>query len=66
MHKQRVHKTLHTGPNPNYAAVKRDGSRVYVSSRTSPKFWVLDQQNLALLDEIAIRGEGHEMGVMTR
>lgn len=37
-----------------------------VSSRKSPKIWVLDQQTLAIRGEIPIQGERHEMGVVNR
>jgi len=53
-------------PAPYHVSTIRGTGKLYVSSRKSPKIWVLDQQSLAVRGEIAIRGEGHEMGVVNR
>ena len=53
-------------PTPYHITTIRGSGKFYVSSRTSPKIWVLNQQTLAMLGEIPIRGEGHEMGVINR
>jgi len=53
-------------PAPYHVTTIPGTGKVYVSSRRSPKIWVLDQQSLAVRGEIPIRGEGHEMGVVNR
>jgi DNA-binding beta-propeller fold protein YncE len=59
-------KSLTLSPAPYHITTVRGTGKVYVSSRKSPKIWVLDQQTLTVLGEITIRGEGHEMGVVSR
>ena len=53
-------------PAPYHVTTVTGTGKVYVSSRQEPKIWVLDQKTLAVVDEIKIRGEGHEMGVFAR
>lgn len=53
-------------PAPYHITTIRGTGKFYVSSRKSPKIWVIDQQTLAVRGEIPIRGEGHEMGVVNR
>ena len=53
-------------PAPYHVTTVRGTGKLYVSSRQSPQIWVLDQQSLAVLGSIPIRGEGHEMGVVNR
>jgi len=59
-------RTVALEPAPYHVTTVRGTGKLYVSSRQSPQIWVLDQQSLALLDSIPIRGEGHEMGVVNR
>ena len=59
-------KAVPLAPEPYHITTIRGTGKVYVSSRKSPKIWVLDQQTLALRGEIQIRGEGHEMSVVNR
>ena len=58
-------KSIALAPAPYHITTVRGTGKIYVSSRKSPKIWVLDQQTLALRGEIPIRGEGHEMGMVT-
>ena len=61
--------TLETGaqrgtalaPAPYHLAVIRGTGKLYVSSADQPKAWVVDQQNLRVLGEIAIGGKGHQL-----
>ena len=57
---------INLSPAPYHVTTITGTGKVYVSSRQEPKIWVLDQKSLALVNEIKIRGEGHEMGVFTR
>lgn len=59
-------RSVKLAPAPYHITTIRGTGKVYVSSRKSPKIWVLDQQTLAVRGEIPIRGEGHEMGVVSR
>jgi len=59
-------RTVDLEPAPYHVTTVRGTGKLYVSSRQSPQIWVLDQQSLALLGSIPIRGEGHEMGVVNR
>ena len=58
--------TVDLEPAPYHVTTVRGTGKLSVSSRRSPQIWVLDQQSLALLGSIPIRGEGHEMGVVNR
>jgi len=59
-------RTVALEPAPYHVTTVRGTGKLYVSSRQSPKIWVLDQQTLASLGSIPIGGEGHEMGVVNR
>jgi len=59
-------RTVSLSPAPYHVTTIRGTGKLYVSSRKAPTIWVLDQQTLALLGEIPIRGEGHEMAVVNR
>ena len=59
-------RTVALEPAPYHVTTARGTGKLYVSSRDSSQIWVLDQQTLALLGSIPIRGEGHEMGVVNR
>lgn len=61
-----LERSIPLAPAPYHIAAIRGYGKLYVSSRKSPKIWVLDQQTLAVRGEIPIRGEGHEMGMVNR
>lgn len=48
-------------PAPYHLAVIRGAGKIYVSSASEPKIWVLDPKDLTLLGEIKIGGKGHQM-----
>jgi DNA-binding beta-propeller fold protein YncE len=50
-------------PAPYHVAAVTGSGKVYVSSRTEQRVWVIDQHSLAILDQIAIGGIGHQMVV---
>lgn len=49
------------GPDPYHLTVVPGIDAIYVSSRSEPKIWVIDQQTLAIRSEFGIQGEGHQM-----
>ena len=54
-------------PAPYHLEVIPNTNKVYVSSRKSPKIWVIDQNSLAILKEINIKsGVAHQMVVLDR
>lgn len=57
-------KTLPLAPSPYHLNTIAGTGKVYISSSGTPKIWVVDQKTFALLGEIAIRGEGHQMAVV--
>jgi hypothetical protein len=68
MHKQQVHMTLHTGPNPNYAGVKRVGDlgityeRIYAEDRPqlAQRLSIRHSPNLIVDDRVVFRGQPSE------
>lgn len=48
-------------PAPYHLAVVRGTDKLYVSSATEPKVWVVDRRSLAVRGEIDIGGKGHQM-----
>jgi DNA-binding beta-propeller fold protein YncE len=52
------------GPSPYHLAAIPGTGKLYVSSAEEPKLWVVDQESLRVLNEIPIRGKGHQMVVM--
>lgn len=52
------------GPSPYHVTAIRGTGKLYVSSAEEPKLWVIDQRSLAVLSEILIGGEGHQMVVV--
>ena len=50
-------------PAPYHLTAVRGTGKLYVSSRAEPKIWVVDAESLRVINEIAIRGEGHQMVV---
>jgi YVTN family beta-propeller protein len=56
-----VYRSATLAPAPYHLAVARGTGKLYVSSADEPKVWVVDQETLAVLGEIAIGGKGHQM-----
>jgi YVTN family beta-propeller protein len=48
-------------PDPYHLAAIRGAGKLYVSSAGEPKVWVIDQQTLKVIGEIAVGGKGHQM-----
>jgi len=48
-------------PDPYHLAAIRGAGKLYVSSAGEPKVWVIDQQTLKIIGEIAVGGKGHQM-----
>lgn len=57
-------KTLPLAPSPYHLNTIAGTGKVYISSSSTPKIWIVDQKTFALLGEIAIKGEGHQMAVV--
>ncbi|HEX9626330.1 MAG TPA: YncE family protein [Acidiferrobacterales bacterium] len=56
---------LTLAPAPYHLNTIRATGEVYVSSRSAPKIWIVDQKTLKLIGEIALPGgEGHQMAVV--
>jgi DNA-binding beta-propeller fold protein YncE len=51
------------GPSPYHLAVIPGTGKIYVSSAEAAKVWVLDAETLGVVNEIPIRGKGHQMAV---
>jgi len=48
-------------PSPYHLETISGTGKIYVSSSTASKIWVVNQQTLELLGEINITGEAHQM-----
>ncbi len=48
-------------PDPYHLATIRGTGKLYVSSASESKVWVVDQQTLKVLGEIPVGGKGHQM-----
>ncbi|MGE0651575.1 MAG: YncE family protein [Alphaproteobacteria bacterium] len=48
-------------PAPYHLTVARGTGKIYVSSATEPKLWIIDGKALATRDEIRIGGKGHQI-----
>ena len=58
-------RVLALSPAPYHLNTIRGTGKVYVSSRSDPVIWVVDQKSLRLIDTIKLpAGEGHQMAVM--
>ena len=58
-------RVLALSPAPYHLNTIRGTGKVYVSSRSDPVIWVVDQKSLKLIDTIKLpAGEGHQMAVM--
>ena len=55
------YRTAPLAPAPYHLAAIRGSGKLYVSSSTEPKVWVVDQKALSVLREIPIGGKGHQM-----
>lgn len=57
-------KTLTLAPQPYHLAVIRGTGKIYVSSIRKNTIWVVDQETMALIAEIPLPGQGHQMAVV--
>lgn len=58
-------RSVSLAPAPYHLNTIHGTGKVYVSSKKEPKIWVVDQDSLAVLGEIALpKGEGHQMAVV--
>lgn len=48
-------------PAPYHVMAIRGTSKLFVSSRKANKLWVIDQNSLKMIDEIKLKGTGHQM-----
>ncbi len=55
---------LELDPAPYHIKSISGTGKLYVSSRTKPVIWIIDQTSLELIGQIPIRGEGHQMVVV--
>lgn len=53
-------------PAPYHVTAIRGTGKLFVSSRAVNKIWVIDQETLATINEIALNGIGHQMVVSMR
>lgn len=56
-----VWKKTALGPDPYHLAAIHGTGKLYVSSASEPKIWVISQQDLRILGEISIGGKGHQI-----
>lgn len=49
------------GPQPYHLAIIRGTDKIYVSSATETRIFVVDQKSLKVINEIEIGGKGHQM-----
>lgn len=54
-------RVLQLSPSPYHLEAIRGTGKIYLSSSTSPKIWVIDQKTAQIIREIEIEGEGHQM-----
>ncbi len=58
-------RTLKLSPRPYHLNTIHGAGKVYVSSKTRPVIWVVDQKTLKLVNTIKIpRGEAHQMAIV--
>ncbi len=56
---------LPLSPNPYHLNTITGTGKVYISSRSTPSLWVVDQQSLQILNTIDLpAGEGHQMAIV--
>ncbi|MBW7851685.1 MAG: YncE family protein [Rhodospirillales bacterium] len=58
-------RSLALEPSPYHLTAIRGTGKLYVSSSKAPTLWIVDQADLSLKGEIAIRGEGHQMSIVS-
>ena len=59
-----VMRTVSLSPAPYHLTTIDGTDKIYVSSRDEPKIWIISQIDLAVIGEIAVSGEGHQMVVL--
>ena len=57
-------RVLPLSPAPYHLETIKGTGKVYVSSSSSPKIWVVDQTSAQLVGEIEIKGEAHQMTIV--
>ncbi|KGF71126.1 hypothetical protein LL06_01775 [Hoeflea sp. BAL378] len=57
-------RTASLSPAPYHLTTIDGTGKIYVSSRDEPKIWIINQIDLAVIGEIAVSGEGHQMVVL--
>lgn len=58
-------RSIELGPAPYHLNTITGTGKVYVSSRNQPSIWVVDQESLSVVGEIALPGgEGHQMAII--
>ena len=53
-------------PSPYHLTAVPGTGKLYVSSAEEDKLWVVDQRSLAIVREILIPGQGHQMAVVSK
>ena len=51
-------------PNPYHIKSIEGTGKLYMSSRSQPWIWVVDQKSLKVIRKISIKGEGHQMALV--
>ena len=52
-------------PKPYHLNTIPGTGKVYVSSRSTPQIWVIDQQSMTVVNSFALpAGEGHQMAIV--
>ena len=56
--------TRSLAPDPYHIKSIKGTGKLYISSRSQPWIWVLDQNSLEVITKIQIKGEGHQMALV--
>lgn len=59
-------KSVPLKPAPYHLTVSPLDGRVLVTSRGEAKLWVLDPESLAIVDEVSLKGIGHQISIETQ
>ncbi len=51
-------------PDPYHIKSIKGTGKLYISSRSQPWIWVVDQKSLEIISKIQIKGEGHQMALV--
>jgi DNA-binding beta-propeller fold protein YncE len=51
-------------PDPYHIKSIKGTGKLYISSRSQPWIWVVDQKSLEVISKIQIKGEGHQMALV--